>query len=410
MRLDRAYSADSGYRNSCEWYIRALKHRDHNNMTLIKKSEKIVFANQLRGLAVMSVVIAHYLGVYWFGRDVVAHTIGAPVAEGGAPRIFPYIFVAPTFNYGPFGVAVFFLISGFVIPFSLEKLGRMKFLAARLFRIFPTYWTATLLTLAAIHLSTEHWGSKFYITPNQITWNLLLLHEQMNVPSIDMVNWTLCIEVLFYVAALLMWPFIKRASALALVNFSLVVMALVTWWPESWDTVHVGSTPVMLVFFKYQLMMVSFLFIGTLFNFRLNQRISTTTLFGSAVAIFIAFLASWPHTSLAGQFWATPVNYFYALVVFSFCFLLRDRFRPLKIVDFFADISYPLYLVHAVTGYAIIRLLMAYHFRYYQAAAIALTFAVGVAYVLHRIVEMPTANIWKVRKRAPNQDRPAEAA
>lgn len=358
----------------------------------------------------MSVIIAHYLGVYWFGREAVAQTIGAPLVEGGAPRIFPYVFFVPTFNYGPFGVAIFFLISGFVIPFSLEKLGGIKFIAARLFRIFPTYWTATFITLGVIHLSTRLWGSAFYITSHQVMWNLLLLHEQLNIPSIDMVNWTLCIEVLFYVAALLMWPFIKRASALALVNFSLAVMALVTWWPASWDTVHVGSTPVMLVFFKYQLMMVSFLFIGTLFNFRLNQRISTATLSGSAIAIFVAFLAAWPHTSLAGQFWATPINYFYALVVFSFCFLLRDRFRPLKIVDFFANISYPLYLVHAVTGYAIIRLLMFHHFRYYQAAAAALGVAIAIAYILHRIVEMPTANIWKLRKPIPTQEKPAEAA
>ncbi|WP_081054647.1 acyltransferase family protein [Burkholderia vietnamiensis] len=379
-------------------------------MPPIQRNGKIVFANQLRGLAVLSVIIAHYLGVYWFGRDVVAQTIGAPLVEGGAPRIFPYVFFAPTFNYGPFGVAVFFLISGFVIPFSLEKLGGTKFITARLFRIFPTYWAATLLTLAAIHLSTKYWGSKFYVTSDQVMWNLLLFHQQMNIPSIDMVNWTLCIEVLFYVAALLMWPFIKRASALALVNFSLVVMALVTWWPESWDTIHVGATPVVLAFFKYQLMMVSFLFIGTLFNFRLNQRISGATLFGSAIAIFIAFLAAWPHTPLAGQFWATPVNYFYALIVFSFCFIVRDRFRQLKIVDFFADISYPLYLVHAVTGYAIIRVLMSHHFRYYQAAAVALTVAVGIAYVLHRVVEMPTANIWKLRKAAPGHNKPAEAA
>ncbi|WP_279612699.1 acyltransferase family protein [Burkholderia sp. BCC1047] len=261
-------------------------------MTPTNRNGKIVFANQLRGLAVLSVIIAHYLGVYWFGRDVVAQTIGAPLVEGGAPRIFPYVFFAPTFNYGPFGVAIFFLISGFVIPFSLEKLGGMKFIAARLFRIFPTYWTATFITLGAIHLSTRLWGSEFYITSREVTWNLLLFHQQMNIPSIDMVNWTLCIEVLFYVAALLTWPFIKRASALALVNFSLAVMALVTWWPASWDTVQVGSTPVTLAFFKYQLMMVSFLFIGTLFNFQLNRRISIATLFGSAIAMFIAFLAA----------------------------------------------------------------------------------------------------------------------
>ena len=388
---------------SCKFHI-------HYNPMQPKSSGKIVFANQLRGMAVLSVIIAHYLGIYWFGRDVVAQTIGAPAVEGGAPRIFPYVFFAPTFNYGPFGVAVFFLISGFVIPFSLEKLGGIKFITARLFRIFPTYWAATLVTLGAIYLSNRYWGSEFYVTPDQAMWNLLLVHQQLNVASIDMVNWTLCIEVLFYFAALLMWPFIKRASALALVNFSLAVMAAVTWWPAEWDTVQVGSTPVVLAFFKYQLMMVSFLFIGTLFNFRLNQRISSATLFGAAVAIFIAFLATWPRTPLADQFWATPVNYFYALVVFSCCFMLRDRFRPLKIVDFFADISYPLYLVHAVSGYAIIRLLMVHGFRYYQAATVAVICAVAIAYVLHRIVEMPTANIWKRRKPTPSQQAPAETA
>jgi len=359
-------------------------------------SGKIIFANQLRGLAVLSVITAHYLGVYWFSRDAVSQAIGAPVAEGSVPEIFRYIFFAPSlFNWGPFGVAIFFLISGFVIPFSLEKLGRIKFITARLFRIFPTYWAATIFNLAVIYLSTRHWGSTFQFTGDQIVWNLLLSHEQMSVPSIDMVNWTLSIEMLFYFAALLMLPFIKSASSLALVSFSLVVLALVRWWPESWNTLDIGSKTLQLTCFKSQLMMVSFLFIGTLFNFRLNQRISSLVLFGSVIAIFLAFITTWPLTPLADQFLVIPVNYFYAVIVFACCFVLRDRFRPLKIFDFFADISYPLYLVHALSGYAIIRILMTRNFSYYQATTVALIVAVTTAYVLHRIIESPTANIWK---------------
>lgn len=372
-------------------------------------ANKIVFANQLRGLAVLCVVIAHYLGVYWFSRDVVGHYIGAPAVTGGAPRIFPYVFF-PTFNYGPFGVAVFFLISGFVIPFSLEKLGAAKFIVARLMRIFPTYWVATLFTLGVIYVSTKHWGTDYYITSDQVAWNMLLVHQQMNTATIDMVNWTLCIEVLFYVCALLMWPFIKRASALALVNFSLAVMALVTWWPPTWDTITIGSQLVVLTHFKYQLMMVCFLFIGTLFNFRLHQRISGPTLCGSTTAIFVIILATWPKTTIADQFWAVPLNYFYALAVFSVCFIMRARFKRIRVVDFFADISYPLYLVHAVSGYAIIRVLMTHGLRYYQAASLALLFAVTVAYVLHKIVEMPTANIWKRNRPTAAQQPPAQVA
>ena len=44
-------------------------------------------------------------------------------------------------NWGPFGVALFFVISGFVIPFSFETYGRLDFIVARFFRIYPTYLT-----------------------------------------------------------------------------------------------------------------------------------------------------------------------------------------------------------------------------------------------------------------------------
>ncbi|WP_254225172.1 acyltransferase family protein [Burkholderia multivorans] len=368
---------------------------------------KIVFANQLRGLAVLCVIVAHYLGIYWFARPIVAQYIGAPVVEGGGPRIFPYVFFAPTFNYGPFGVAVFFLISGFVIPFSLDKLGGVRFIAARMLRIFPTYWVATAFTMFAVYLSTKHWGAAYYITEEQVISNMFLVHQQIGLPTIDMVNWTLCIEVLFYICALLMMPFIKRASPMSLVNFALAIMALITWWPSSWDTpLKFGSTQFALGAFKYQLMMVCFLFIGTLFNFRFHDRISRATLIGSVFAMFTIMLATWPKTPIADQFPSVPLNYFYALVVFSVCFAFRNRFRPLKFIDFFADISYPLYLVHAVSGYAIIRLLMAAGFRYYQAAVVALACSVAVAYILHRVVEVPTANALKKRKQTPAQQAP----
>lgn len=43
---------------------------------------------------------------------------------------------------GSFGIALFFLISGFVIPFSL-KFGSVNFIVRRIFRLYPVAIAAT---------------------------------------------------------------------------------------------------------------------------------------------------------------------------------------------------------------------------------------------------------------------------
>nr|WP_273869026.1 hypothetical protein [Serratia odorifera] len=86
------------------------------------KAGKVVFADQLRVLAFISVVITHWVGRFWEAQPVVAYLTKSPEIIGITPhyidRLMPPV---PWFDYGSFGVAVFFLISGFVIPFSLKK-------------------------------------------------------------------------------------------------------------------------------------------------------------------------------------------------------------------------------------------------------------------------------------------------
>lgn len=194
---------------------------------------KITFANQLRGFAVICVVVTHYFGVYWLARPLVAQYILAPVLDGPSPNIV-YHLSFPTFNSGAFGVGLFFLISGFVIPFSLIKMGGVRFLIARVLRIYPTYWVASGLMLATVWLSGRYWGQAFLFGPEQIIPNLLLIHMQAIQPTFDLVNWTLSVELVFYVVAIFMSPFIKRASLLAIINLTVAILAFITWAPASW--------------------------------------------------------------------------------------------------------------------------------------------------------------------------------
>lgn len=362
------------------------------------RDDKIAFANQLRGLAVLSVIFGHYTWIYWADRSLVATYIRAPVVTGPASRISSYANI-PTFNFGPFGVALFFLISGFVIPFSIEKLGRGKFAIARILRIVPTYWIACAITLTVAEISGTYWGRPSVFTPQEVLQNLFLINPQVRQPSLDLVNWTLAIEVLFYICAACMWPFIRRGSSLALVNFAVVVLAYLKWAPAAWNAFKVFDIQVSMGPTRYEMMLVCFIFIGTLFNFRLREKISSGDLIGSTSAIFVVFLMMWQDTELVSEFWSTPLNYGYALAVFSACFALRARFRASRILDFIADISYPLYLIHAVMGYAVARFLTSLDAPFPIAISIALTIVVGAAYVIHIAVEAPTARLGKVASK-----------
>ena len=67
---------------------------------------RLVFANQLRGLAALSVVFGHMIAVYWGARDVVAAFTATPLQLGPPSALYPFI-VRPWLNLGPLGVAVF---------------------------------------------------------------------------------------------------------------------------------------------------------------------------------------------------------------------------------------------------------------------------------------------------------------
>jgi peptidoglycan/LPS O-acetylase OafA/YrhL len=120
---------------------------------------KIEFANTLRGLAALCVLISHLFGVFWFARDTIASFINGPVLTVGefpTPAFIELLWPVANFSWGLYGVAVFFLISGFVIPFSLAKMSFGGFCASRFVRIVPTYVVGFTITMLAIYWSTYY--------------------------------------------------------------------------------------------------------------------------------------------------------------------------------------------------------------------------------------------------------------
>jgi peptidoglycan/LPS O-acetylase OafA/YrhL len=350
---------------------------------------RLIFANQLRGLAAMCVAGSHLVGVFWAMRDFVSLSTATPAQVGPNPPIFG-LFAHTYLNFGPLGVGVFFLISGLVIPISLAQHTRGSFLLARILRIYPTYVAALLVEMAVLHADAAYWHRPFPFGDWTIVSNALLIYNTVGQPSVDLVNWTLCVELKFYLLMMLLAPQIRRASLAALMLPAALLLAgiLAVQWPPiaasitRHDLVETFTTEA--VFLIYML-------IGVLFNFRLRGRLGLAGLAAAGAALLAMFLVGWTHSSIATQFPVVTVNYLYDIALFGVLFALRRYARPFRVLDFMARISFPFYLIHSAIGYAVLRLLMLRcGFGYFPALAVALGTVIGAAYLLHVSIELRT--------------------
>ncbi|WP_461171645.1 acyltransferase [Arthrobacter sp. Z1-9] len=164
---------------------------------------RLLLLDCLRLAAAFSVVAYHYTAVFgslfW----------GAPSRD-----VFPTLSVATA--YGALGVQLFFIISGFVILMSAYGRTVGQFAASRISRLFPAYWAAVIL--AALLLLVISPGEMNKITWTDAVVNLTMLQQSIGVKSLDGVFWTLWVELLFYVTiAFFLWRGMTQRRVLAFI-------------------------------------------------------------------------------------------------------------------------------------------------------------------------------------------------
>lgn len=149
-----------------------------------------------------------------------------------SPSIHMLVQLAP----GVMGVVLFFLISGYVIPFSVRNgIDLRAFFIRRVFRIYPLFLVA--LAIVAIGGWTGilvQWSDVRDIGVIDWVANLLLVQDFVGSPAILGVSWTLIIELIWYAvfaAALIMFGdraaiwlgIFVPVSLVALASISLVI-------------------------------------------------------------------------------------------------------------------------------------------------------------------------------------------
>ena len=139
---------------------------------------RIAFIDAIRGFAALLVVLQHALN-----RSHLLVTGPNSIATS-------------VLDLGEAGVLAFFLVSGFIIPFSLERYGHLgKFWINRAFRIYPLY----LLAYAVMAYLN---GSTWLHTPGAFAVNflahLLLVQDYVGQKNLVGVSWTLSLEAVWY--------------------------------------------------------------------------------------------------------------------------------------------------------------------------------------------------------------------
>ena len=105
-----------------------------------------------------------------------------------------------TVDLGRFGVVLFFLISGFVVPFSMGGDQPLKhFVLSRFFRLYPCLW------LALLALTLLLWSKAAPPDLATIAANMTMAPGLFGKAWLSNIYWTLFIELLFYVAVAILF-------------------------------------------------------------------------------------------------------------------------------------------------------------------------------------------------------------
>ena len=251
-------------------------------------------------------------------------------------------------SMGLAGVVAFCLVSGFILPTSLERYGSLpRFWMGRVLRIVPLYYFCamavtyeTVRRYGVLFTSHIHW-SRYFVG------NALLLQQVLHVPFAIDVSWTLTYEVAFcLVCSLLFAAGVQARSTVWLwTGMALSVAASVGYHAVS-HHVFAATALGLVVTAQYGAVVFRY-FEGTVSRAAVLWPLPALfVLVGfMARAIDVTAVSGMDDGIFASGVLSTLLSWSLGFVLFGAAFLLRQRHFP-AVLLWLGRISYSIYLVH----------------------------------------------------------------
>lgn len=317
-----------------------------------EKFKRIGELDALRGLAALSVILFHYTTKY--------------------SQIFNSEFTISEFNfkYGHYGVQLFFMISGFVIFMTLDKIKNGKdFIFKRFIRLYPIYWICMIFTFIVTYVFQPGFGRTF----RDFIFSFTMIPGLLGAKAVDGAYWSLVPELFFY---LLMFLALITGLKNKIIYIGFIWMTLIL--------VN------LLIDLPMQLQVILNLKWGILFLMGINYnyiyfyKSSWINHFQILCCVLLSLLME-------------DALFPYFLILFAIVFYILAfkglSFIAVKPLIVFGEISYALYLIHQFFGYTIqYNLIQSGVTSFWILILFPLVISVLVSYVFTYYLERPIIN------------------
>jgi peptidoglycan/LPS O-acetylase OafA/YrhL len=326
------------------------------------QSQEVHIINTLRALAALMVSFYHF--VWHFDPT------GFFFEEDNPIRYYGY--------QGQVGVYVFFVISGFIIPYALYH-GKYKihnffrFLAKRIARLHPPFIASMLLfAVLAIGYAIKE---GVWIDPDwpRIIHNFFLTAKFVDLPWYEDVYWTLAIEFQYYIFIALIFPLIMHRKPW--VGYAVLVLFIFSAFLFDHDRKHI-------LFFHAPVFTAGI----AVFLFRVNKINDLQFIALLSLCMIRSRYEIGPEVAVAMSLTAASI------VVLNW---------HNKITDFLGNISYSLYLIHGFVGCQFLYFTARYTETIWEKIGLLLfvfALSIGCSWLFYKAFEVPSVRWSKMIK------------
>jgi peptidoglycan/LPS O-acetylase OafA/YrhL len=336
---------------------------------------RFAFIDALRGIAAVWVAGYHLYG--GLSNQYARHTFPEPFHS--------------LLRHGNCGVEIFFVISGFVIAYSIRNAlitpGYYgNFVLRRCIRLDPPYWATIVLALAAGVVAGSLRSDRSLAFPSLgvLAAHLCYLQNLLGLGNVVEVFWTLCIEVQFYLTFLLLCGLAQVVTRKNPTAAFFIFGPLALWSFGIRAGVLTSPHPALMLKFWYLFQL------GALAWWAIAGYVRSAWFLAYVLVLGAVETRAFTVESSVGLLTGLTV-YLVARAGYL------ERLLDVEPVQFFGRISYSLYLVHPVVGVP-----FTYFFARRWAGSepttgaalglFAVAFAVSTvtAYMMYRCVERPS--------------------